>query len=263
MKHALLFMVMFFTVVVYAKEAQESSKVYRSFGAEYEATLSIVPHNTANHYLINFEGFEHEVDGTSKLYEKIWNSRSRNDGYYYQLVGGVNQVNFRNNNKSTLIHGTVVPYFEVSLAEKSNTKMIFSGVSNRFDEREIRGKYVLHQGLVESKVEAKRRINTALGELESACRQALEVEIDWPAFQARGMKAAPAMLQRHLQALALLCGADTDYLEAINEITSISVKPAAEAAHAINLVGTVLSVRFSDLSPNVTEISRKLILEVL
>ena len=51
-------------------QAKESAKVYRSFDAEYDATLTVVPASEEGEYYLNYKGFEHHYDGHTLLYKK-------------------------------------------------------------------------------------------------------------------------------------------------------------------------------------------------
>ena len=234
-----------------------------SFASEYDASITVIPSNIKNQYYLHFKGFEHDIDSNTKLYKKVWNTRDPKDGFYYQLLG-TEQVNFRNNMKSTLIHGTIVPYFEVILSDRAPSKVLFAENADIQKVRNRKSKYLEYQNIKESKVSAKKSAYQALDALNTHCAQSTTLDIDWKAFQSKDQKVAPGMLKGHMESLTKICSIDSDYKDAVNAIRSIKLSPAeTTGAHSVEIKNNVLTITLDQETPNIPDSSYKLIYNAL
>jgi len=243
--------------------AEEASKLYRSFDADFEAEISVVPYGKVDHYLIRFIGFEHAYDDKVALYEKKWVNKDKRSGYYYQMAG-TRSFHVRNDEKTTLISGTIYPYLEVFLEDKSPTKIVYSDEVDVAIERNIKKQYLQQQGLVKSKVEAKRLVSQATQELWKQCQKQIDIQIDWQDFNGPESKTTPGMLKFYLGALSKLCREDSDYTMAIKMISAIKVSASIDSQlHSVSLVNSELVIKLDRDTPNIEENSYQAIVNAI
>ncbi|WP_343817570.1 hypothetical protein [Colwellia asteriadis] len=241
--------------------AFEHGKVYYSFDSENEARVIVVPAEEDNHYYINYRNFNHHYDNQTLLYKQIKNNI--NEGFYYQLADTA-RVNLRNELNKTLIHGTLYSYSTVFLDDDSKTKIIYAGDADIVQARNVKEAYHKRQLDVSSKVAAKKLIKSAQENFNSACKQAVNIDIDWNAFVSQELKAAPAKLSSYLGALSKICAIDSDYLEAVNSITQIKVSPAEDTTQQkVTLADNQLTIQIASEQPNLPETSYQAIFTIL
>jgi len=247
-------------LLVAGTHASESIKVYRTVVSDYDATVIVMPTDKENTYLLHFKGFEHELDDDVRQYKKILNDpKAPNAGFYFQ-VDGLNEVNFRNNNKETLLSGTTQPYYEATLPGKASAKLIFSHLGDYREENLLTKKYNAKQGNVISKVEAKRMIKKAQTSFEEQCGHTIKLNIDWTAFSASGEKTAPSMLASYYKALTTVCAIDSDYKQAVTSLVNLNVIPSQiDGTHRATRSGNILKLELNSKVPNVAESSYELI----
>jgi len=244
--------------------AAEAPKTYNSIGADFNAQVLVAPSQKIGYYLLQFNGFEHEIDGQTRLYKKVLNnSRNIEDGYHY-LLAGSNIVNFRNNIKRTLQNGNYIPTVQIYLADKPITNMVYSGPADISSPRKLQSKYLVRQGLSESKIAVKKQINQANSLLAKACHTSLSIDIDWDSFEKIDAKTTPGMLTNYLSSLSTLCEQDKDYQTEIQSIDTISVKASdKEATNNVTRNNKILIISLVKSAPNVTETSYTDLIDVL
>ena len=243
--------------------AEEAPKLYQSIGADFHAQVIVVPSQQANHYLLQFKGFEHDIDGQTRLYVKTWNSTNIEDGYHYRLAGST-KVNFRNNTKYTLQNGNHIPTFQVYLSEKSMTNMVYSGTADISSPQKLLTKYQARQGLTESKIAAKKQIQQAKSKFTTTCSTSLNIDIDWVNFENISAKTTPGMLSNYLHSLAQLCEIDKDYQAEIQSIDKLVVTPSSRLdENSVSRDGNKLVISLAKNAPNVSETSYTALIDVL
>ena len=243
--------------------AAEPAKLYHSFDAEMESSIGVVPYEGDDLYLITFSGFGHVFDGKVMLYKKQWNGRDKRDGYFFQLLGN-SRIHLRNDGKKTAIFGTTVSYSEAFLPNAAPVKMLYAGEADVLRARKVLSRYQEQQGLVKSKVEAKKLIAKAQDAFESACNQTVSLTIDWSGFQGEN-KNVPGMMYTYFDSLRKICAIDEDYLEAVNAITTIKVAAGSETADSNQAIldGSTLLIKLIKTSPNTVENSYEAIYDML
>lgn len=249
-------------VFVSAAQSQESAKIYHGIAPKLEAVVTIVPVPKSKFYFIHYAGFEHEIDGVARLYEKHWYGASQNEGAYYQLLG-VDQINIKDNNETMSIHGGVAPLLDVLLVGNEPIKAVYFGKSTLNNNYRIITSYQKRQGITRNVTLARSAIEKAQHNFLTSCGTAIELDIEWESFERKGMKSTPSMLQNHINILAELCAENTAYKDPINKILSIKLLPSQHGDHAIALNGGVLSVKFDRNSPNIPEAALEIIRKVL
>lgn len=243
--------------------AAEAPKLYNSIGADFNAQVLVAPTQQAGHYLLQFNGFEHEIDGQTRLYKKSPNSNNIEDGYHY-LLAGSNKVNFRNNTKYTLQSGNHVPTVQVYLANKPMTNMVYSGAADIASPRKLQAKYQERQGLTESKIAAKKQIEQAQNLFSDTCNSSLSIDIDWNSFEKIDEKTTPGMLSNYLNSLSDLCEQDKDYQTEIQSIDKLTVKASQKTGvNSITRNSKELMISLTKSAPNVTETSYTDLIDVL
>lgn len=253
-----LLLALLFSLPIYAKEA---SKVYKSFGAEYQATLTVVPADSDDTYYVSYQGFENHLDGSTLLYKKAPNDVGK--GYHLKMVG-MPTINFRNEGYQTLINGTVYPYSTVYLDNDSATKVVYVGPADIVQVNKIKAQYKTRQLNVLSVIDAKKQIQEELEKLNATCESTIDTDIDWDKFAAQGNKKSPAKLVAYLQALETVCSIDEDYLAAIQDINTIDVTPSkTPSLQQAKIVNSTLHIEIGDNVENLPERSYKLIYDTL
>jgi len=243
--------------------AAEAPKLYKSIGADFDAQVTIAPTEQADHYLLQFNGFEHEIDGQTRLYKKTLNSSNIEDGYHYILAGS-NKVNFRNNTKYTLQNGNHIPTIQVYLTDKPMTNMVYSGAADISSPQKLLEKYQARQGLTESKIAAKKQNKQANTQLSATCDTSFSIDIDWGSFEDINAKTTPGMLSNYLNSLAQLCELDKDYRAEIQSIDKLVVNPSTEAKlNSVSRDGNKLVISLAKDAPNVSETSYTALIDVL
>lgn len=244
--------------------AAEAPKTYRSIGADFNAQVLVAPSQKSGYYLLQFNGFEHEIDGQTRLYKKVLNNSSNiEDGYHY-LLAGSNMVNFRNNIKRTLQNGNYIPTVQIYLTDKPITNMVYRGPADITSPRKLQVKYQARQGLSDSKIAAKQHIKQANSRLIKACYTNLSIDVDWHSFEQIDAKTTPGMLTNYLNSLSKLCEQDKDYQAEIQSIDTISVKASdKEATNSVIRDNKELIISLTKSAPNVTETSYTDLIDVL
>jgi hypothetical protein len=238
-------------------------KIYKSFGSDFQATLVIAAHGKDEQYLIRFNGFEDSIDGKTLLYKKGWKRKNPNRGEYYQLVGA-KIINFRNDDKQTLIYGTITPYSEVYLGNKKAVKMIYSDKGTPQLYEKMITQYRETQGIMPSKLKTKKTIEQAGKDFTKACKQTIKINVDWSAFTSKNQKTTPGMVKAYVSAMTKLCNKDTDYLDALKKITELNVVPSnTKGKDKIAINGTIMSLAIDQDAPNVSETSYRKLLDIL
>lgn len=238
----------------------EDSKTFYSYDSENEARVMIVPAPQTSHYYIHYKGFNHHFDNNTLLYKKVDNDSD--DGFYYQLAG-LSSVNIRNNLATTIINGTIYSYSTVFLSDNSKTKIIYSGSADIVKARNVISLYENRQQNVNSRVEAKKRIKESKKSYEKNCQTEIELDIDWPLFNDKKLKTAPAKLTSYLEALEKVCAIDQDYAEVVREIKTVTVTLSKDAQQqALSLQKETLSIGIATAQPNLPETSYQAIFKL-
>jgi len=251
------------SLTIPAVNAAESSKVYVSYEAAYDARIILSPADKDNFYYISYQGFEHSFDGTALLYEKRPNANGR-DGFFYKLAG-MPSINLQNNNYRTHISGTDVPFYEVYLDNDSVTRVIFQRSADVVEERRVKAKYQSRQLKVLSKVAAKKLVKSAHSNFEKSCKTSISVSIKWPEFAKQGLKATPAKTAAYLDALGKICAIDNDYAQAVQSIKTITVAASSDVdQHQATLSsgGSSLALNIGDQVPNLPETSYRMLFNI-
>lgn len=253
----LLLMLTFFT---HSLMAVESSKIFESIDAEYQARIIITPAEKSGFYYINYRGFEHHFDGSTLLYQKLKNDLD--DGHHYKLAG-LPDVNVRNKQYRTLINGSFVSFSQVFLDNDTVTRIIYVGKADIVQARRVKEKYLNRQLTVVSKVAAKKTVKQAQSKFEASCNTQVVLNIDWSEFKRQGLKTAPAKVAAYLAALEKVCLIDADYLEAVQEINKIEISVSSDIEqHNVRLNDEILSIAIGDQLANLTERSYKAIYDM-
>jgi len=240
--------------------AAESSKIFKSYEAEYKATVIVSPAEKKGFYYISFKGFEHDYDNSSLLYKKVKNSDGV--GVQYQL-SGMNNINFKNNSHRTMINGTSIPYSEVFLDNDSITRVIYSGKADIVQERKVKQEYLDRQLTAISKVEAKSLISSAQKSFSKSCDTRVKLNISWSDFSKKGLKTTPAKTAAYFNALEKICAIDSDYFDAVKSITNIKISLSNDnEEHHAQLNGKTLTLEIGDQVPNIPETSYKLLYNI-
>jgi len=257
-----LLIVSFFVLFQLNSYATELAKHYKSFDTDYVGNAYVIPYHD-DQYLIYYNGFEHPIDGKVHLVEKSDNGID-NGQYVYQMPN-LNMTHFHSKGNSTLTHGSLHPYFEVYLADKPMTKVVYYGRVSPQKVRDIKKIYLTQQGLLESKVAVKKAIKQAKSKLTVACDgSSVTTKIDWASFAKGKQKTTPGMLVGFIHSMATLCEEDSDYKEAINDIKTINVNLAKQSDKpAISLTDDTLSISLDKQMSNIPQISYKLLTELL
>ena len=243
--------------------ATEAPKLYKSIGADFNAQVTVVPAQQADHYLLQFNGFEHDIDGQTRLYVKKLNSSNIEDGYHY-LLAGSNKVNFRNNTKYTLQNGNHIPTVQVYLKDKPMTNMVYSGAADISTPQKLLEKYQVRQGLTESKIAAKKQIKQAQSQFSTTCNTSLTIDIVWGSFEKINEKTTPGMLSNYLNSLAQLCELDKDYKAEIQSIEKLIAIPSTKTTvNSVSKDDNKLVISLAKNAPNVTESSYTALIDVL
>lgn len=254
MKVAFSFLIfIFLPIVAIAEPDLNKAKEYRAISAENNARILLVPQENDDQFLIYFEGFDSELDGLTKLYQKRNESNNRpEDGSYYQLIG-TNRVNLRNHGKETLIHGTVIPYVEVFLPNRPATKMLFVGKADIYMSRKVIKMYDEYQGLAISGVQAKKQNRAAMESLKTNCGLKASLNVDDGTFQSKG---AVGVVSAVLSSLEKLCVADEDYRDAVASLTEINVSsPENSGDFYVDSKKSVLYLKLDETTANIKDLS--------
>lgn len=243
--------------------ATEASKLYKTIGADFDAQVIVAPTQQADHYLLQFNGFEHELDNQTRLYVKTLNSSNIEDGYHY-LLAGSNKVNFRNNTKYRLKNGNYIPTVQVYLSNKAITNMIYSGAADILSPQKLLTKYQARQGLTENKIAAKTQIAQAQTTFSTTCNTNLSIDINWRSFENIDAETTPGMLSNYLNSLSQLCELDKDYQAEIQSIEKLIVIPSTKTTvNSISRDDNKLVISLAKNAPNVTETSYTALINVL
>ncbi|MGI5309612.1 hypothetical protein [Rheinheimera sp. WS51] len=231
------------------------AKTYRSFDAEIDARLVIIPTDNNNQFLISFDGFEHPFDSQAMLYTvRDINSDPRN-GSVYQMEG-TPFTNVRNNKRTTLLMGSAVPYIEVYLADRAPIKMIFTDHSDTAMIQRVKQRYEQSQGYTISKIAAKKQVKQAVSSFKNQCHPSIKVDIDWPAFSSEADKTTPAIAARYIQSLAKICLQDEDYKQAVLELNEVNFTLSEDkTTHIIKRDGAKINIGLAKDNPNNLETS--------
>jgi len=247
MKQLLLLLALFSHTVT----AAQTSKIFQSVDAEYQARIIIAPAEKSGQFYINYRGFEHHYDNQTLLYKKLKNDLG--NGFNYQLIG-LPIVNVRSNKHQTLIYGTAVSFSEVFLDNDTVTRVTYVGNADVVQERRVKAQYQDRQLKVVSKVAAAKLIKQAKKQLENSCQTAISVNINWKEFKQQGLKTTPAKLAAYLEALEKVCRLDADYLEAVKGIKQIQVSISDNIEqHQVVLESETLLIAIGDQLANLPE----------
>lgn len=249
-------------VFVSAAQSQETAKIYHGIAPKLEASVTIVPVPKSKFYFIHYAGFEHELDGVARLYEKHWNGTSQNEGAYYQLLG-VDQIDIKDSNETMPVNDGVASLLDVLLVGNEPMKAVYFGRSTLTNNYRIIKSYQKRQGITRNITLAKSAIEEAQNNFLTSCGTTVALDIEWERFERKGMKSTPSMLQNHINILAGLCVENTTYKNQINKILSIKLMAAKKGAHAIALNEGVLSVKFDTNTPNIPETALEMIRNAL
>lgn len=230
------------------------ANIYRSIDAEVDARLVILPAEHSDQFLISFDGFKHEFDRQTMLYEKHMNTNDARDGYYYKMVG-TPYTTVRNNQTNTLLMGSIIPYIEVHLANRAPVKMVFTEQSDTAMQQRVQQRYLQQQGHTVSRIEAKKQINQAMHTLQTECNTNIKVQIDWDAF-AEPEHTTPALAARYIQALNKICLQDDDYKQAVQTITVLTFGRAKnQLKHQVKRNDQEVSIQLAKDSANISATS--------
>jgi|GEM_PF-4660743 len=256
-----LFIVSFFVLFHLCSHATELAKHYKSFDTDYVGNAIVVPYDNEQ-YLIYYNGFEHPIDGKVHLYTKSDNGI--NNGQYVFQMPNLNMTHFHSKGNSALMHGSLNPYFEVYLADKPMTKVVYYGRVSPHKVRDIKQTYLTQQGLLESKVAVKQSLKKASLALTTACGTSPTAKIDWSSFTTKKQKTTPGMLVGFFSAMTKLCQEDSDYKEAIAEIKSIDVSLASQSNKpSVSFANATLTITLDKDMPNIPQVSYKLLTDLL
>jgi len=239
--------------------AATTSKIFKSFDAQYQARVIISPAEKSGQFYINYRGFEHHYDNQTLLYKKIKNDLG--DGFNYQLIG-LPITNIRNNKHKTLIFGTVVSYSEVFLDNDTVTRIAYVGDADIVQQRRVKAQYQERQLKVVSKVASSKMIKQAKSQFEKGCQTAVSVNVNWNNFKQQGLKTSPAKLAAYLTALEKVCQLDADYREAVQGIKHIKLSISKNIEqHKVELDNDTLFIAIGDQLANLPERSYQAIYE--
>jgi len=250
--------VLLIVLCAFSINATESSKVFRSYEAQYDATTIISPAEKEGFFYIYFNGFEHHYDGNALLFQRVRN----NSGYFYKLSGMPNVI-FRSENNRAMINGTSTPYSEVYLDNETITRMLFSNKADITEERKVKKKYLERQLTMVSKVAAKNAIKAATKSFNETCNTRVAIDINWSKFVKGGFKTTPSKTPAYLDALAKICTIDADYAKAVKTVKTIKVVLSQDTdKHHAKLSGDTLTLAIGDRVPNIPETSYQLLYNI-
>jgi hypothetical protein len=246
-KIGIIIAIICFSISCFAEADLSRSKVYRSISADVDASITLVPSSEENQFILAFKGFEHQIDGSAKLYRKVNESSNPADGHYFQLVG-TNQVHLRSQGKETLVSGTLIPYLEVSLDGLAPIKMIFAYKADVYKAQKTQDQYRQFQSLLASGVEAKRALRQARESMLASCGGSAQLSFSSGDFSQKNI---PGMAVKALVALQHMCEQDADYKSAVSNLNQIRLLSSPKNdGFDVQVVDGVLSVSFEAQSAN-------------
>ncbi len=91
--------------------------------------------------------------------------------------------------------------------------------------RQVESQYLRTQGILESRIAAKKKIQTAPDDFHKNCHSKLKVEIDWKIFESAQQKTTPGMAYAYLTSFSRVCMIDKDHLAAVKKSSDIRITP--------------------------------------
>jgi len=240
--------------------AQTSTKLYVTYDGDIDATVALLPTSEKDQYLIEFDGFDHAYDEAVFLYQR---KPAGAHGHWYEMIG-VGEVNFRNEGRRALVLGTSVQYQEVYLPDVAPVRVLYKSEVAPGHQERMRQQYEKQQGVVKSKVKAKKAIASAVESFHASCGSSLNVNVDWSAFESINQKTTPALGVHYLDSLRAICAIDNDYKDVVTGITELAfVTEESAGKQAAALEGGKMTITLSKDAPNVSRSSYRILYELI
>ena len=241
-----------------ASNAQGVSQQWHSIDSPFTAKLLLTTLNDTQ-TLIYIDLPEHPLHKQVKLYNKVLMNNDLNR-YFYQLAG-TSGTHLINQGEQSLLHGSLVSYITLQLPNFADIKMVPWQNAHPSDHQRLVDKYAQQQIPAISKIDAKKRLATALQTVQSDCQMTAELDVDWSAFAEA--KTLPSMATHYLAALSSICQMDADYQQAVAAIKHISITPSVAGNQTPSLQDGRLSLPLAAQLPNIAETSYLAIMDIL
>ncbi len=240
--------------------ANSEAKLFTSINGQVNARLVIVP--TLNgKYFLHFSHFGHKFDKNTYLYDKVYKEDNGKKIYFYTMTGTA-IINFRYSGKTILIYGSNREYSEVILSGENPFKMIFTRKADLHTIRYVKAQYLRTQGLLESKIAAKKLIKKSITNFHNKCHKKLNVKIIWSEFISSEQKTTPGMAHAYINSLTKLCQQD-DHRTAVNKINAIIFRLSKKSGKdTVVKANNTMTIYISELSPNIHHTSYQKIKQV-